>query len=466
MFKPLNLLLFFLLTACHVGQDYQQPLFISDKDVLKELALTPSEKTITTDWYKIFDDNDLNTLLSYLNHSNLTIKQAIERLKQSRLQFAIQSKQSFPMIDANGGYTYQKAHSQSSYATDINTFKIGFDSAWEIDIWGKRQYLSEQYFELMKNSEYNLLQLKAVMTAEIASNYINLRKAQEQLKIAKHNLILQNDILNSISDKYAAGIADDLALSQAQFSVEQTKATIPPLELDIENNKNSLAVLLGVTPNRLPINLDKPKKNITASTFKYTVKDLYKLPLNILRTRPDILAAEAEIRAQNAAVNEAIAELYPNVDLASSFGYVSVSGKSLISPQKQLYGYAPTLSLPIWHWKQLQNNINLQEHIREEYLLNYNNVLLTALVELKNAIYAVEKAYKTNIHQSNSFYKMKNIMALTNEKYKNGLVNFTDVATAEQNLLEAQLSLADSNAQILQSIIAFYKATGGGYNLK
>ncbi len=455
-----------LLSACQVGEEYHQPNFVAEHDIQKNLNLVPNGKGVSRAWYEIFNDNDLNCLVSHALSNNLTVKQAVERLQQARLSLAIYSKENYPMLNASGGYDFSKASDHQEYAYDINVFKVGIDASWELDIWGKGKYITEQYYEFMHNYQYSLLDLEVSIAAEVTGNYINLREAQEKLRIAEHNLKLQRDILQTVRDKYDAGIADDLALNQAEYAVETTKSSIPPLKYEIESYKNALAVLLGVLPSALPIDLQRYKKNITAQTFPYKTSELYNLPLSIVRTRPDIMAAETAIKAQNAAVGEAIANLYPTVSLSATFGFISSSGHSLFNRNSEVYGYTPGLTMPIWHWGQLTNNVELQKHIKEEYILNYNEAMLTAVTELKNAISAVEQAYKTNTYRKNSFYKMQNVMTLTQEKYKNGMVDFTDVATAEQNLLAAQNALAASNAEILQYLTAFYKATGGGYNLR
>lgn len=466
MFKYIVLTGILILTSCNVGEDYSHDYFFSDKEVQKNLDIRPTEEIITNNWYEIFNDSDLNTLIHHSMNSNFTIRQGIERLQQSRLNYMIQSKTSYPMFNASGEYNYSKASDNQDYAYDINAFKTGFDVSWELDIWGKGRYISEQYYNLMHNAAYSLLNIRVSITAEVIANYISLREAQEKLGIANKNLRLQRDIMQTVKDKYNAGIADALALNQAEFAVEKTKASIPPLKTQIENYKNSIAVLLGVLPNNLPVNLDKYKKNITNTAFKYNVQNLYDLPLGVVRSRPDIMSAEVAIRAQNAAVSEAITNLYPNISIGATFGFISKSGHSLFDKNSQIYGYTLGITLPIWHWGQLTNNIELQKHIKEEYILNYNEAMLTALAELKNAITAVEQSYKANAYSQTSLNKMRNVMVLTRNKYENGLIEFTDVATAEQDYLNAQNALAESNAAILQYLTAFYKATGGGYNIK
>ena len=176
------------------------------------------------------------------------------------------------------------------------------------------------------------------------------------------------------------------------------------------------------------------------------------------------MAAETTLKQQNAAVNEAITNLYPSISLTATFGFISSSGHSLFNKNSQIYGYTPGFTLPIWNWKQLSNNVELQKSINEEYILNYNEVILTALTEIKNAISGVKQTYEANRSYKSSVTKMRNILKLSQTKYNNGLISFTDVTTAEQNLLNAQLNLIANNAEILQNITAFYKAVGGGYN--
>lgn len=458
------LVFLFSLQACHVGEDYSSNFPLSDNDIKSNLELTETANIISPEWYKIFKDNVLNTLIQDALKQNLSLEQAKQRLRQSRYSYLINSTTTLPMVNASGEYEFSKASSNQDYAYDINAFKIGVDASWELDIWGKGQYISDQYYEMMQGAQYSIANLKVSITTEIVLNYVNLRAYQEKLRITKQNLTLQKEILDTVISQHKSGIADDLALNQAEYTVEITKASIPNLEYQIETYKNALAVLLGCTPDKLPVNLDVPQKNIVSTAFRFDTKKLNQLPLSVIRLRPDILVSEANIRKQNAAVNEAITNLYPDITLNATFGFISSSGHSLFNKDSQIYGYTPGFTVPIWNWKQLVNNIELQKSAKEEYVLNYNETVLMALTEIKNAISAVKQTYKANQFYLSSVSKMQRIFNLTQTKYKNGLSTFTDVATAEQNLLQAQLELIGNNAEILQNLAAFYKAVGGGYN--
>ncbi|MBR5154749.1 MAG: TolC family protein [Alphaproteobacteria bacterium] len=456
-------ILFLLLTSCSIDKTQEFDTMFSNDEIIDTLKIQKTNKKISNTWYYIFDDPDLNTLLSKAMVSNFSINQAIERLKQSRYSYMIETTGFLPNIDIIGDYNFSKTDNKSFTFDEENFFKSNFDVSWEIDIWGKSNQIKGQYLELINKAKFDLADLKVSIIAEIIINYISLKETENLLIIANKNINIQKDILNMVKEKYNAGIEDTLALRQAEYSLEQTKSTIPLLKQKLESYKNSIAILLGVLPKNLE-NFLKNKKNITSNTFKYSVKSFYKLPLNIIETRPDVKNAETNVREQNYIINQAFIDMLPTVNLEASFGFISKSGNKLFNDNNKIYGYTPTIAIPVWNWGQLKNNVELQKLIHKEYVLAYNEAIISAVMDLKNSLYNIEQTYKTNSYAKNSTNKMRDIFELTKNKYINGIIDFTDLANAEQNLLEAENAYIQSNANILKSITYFYKATGGGYN--
>ena len=177
-----------ILSACSIGEKYKYNEFISDDKIKETLNIEANSKDISSNWYKIFKDSDLNTLILYLEKTNINILQAISRLKQSRQQLNIYSKKMYPIIDINGKFEYQKSNNKDFSFNDTNNFQVGFDASWEIDIWGRGKNISDQYFEIMQQAKYNLSDVKLSMTSEMIKNYINLRLAQEKFRITNKNL--------------------------------------------------------------------------------------------------------------------------------------------------------------------------------------------------------------------------------------------------------------------------------------
>lgn len=453
-----------LLAGCTVGPDYDRPEVYEDLQIAQSLKLTGKNLSISPQWYEQFGDKKLNTLIACALDNSPTIAGGIEKLRQARTVAAINRAEYLPSLNASGKYDFSKVSKNIGAAADTNFFQLGLDASWELDIWGAGRRLNEQSEAEFEEAFYSLHNLKTLLTAEVANNYFLLKTAQEQLRIAKNNLGLQRDIYNTVKEKYDAGIADAAAYNQARYVVETTKALIPTLEYQIEAYKNALAVLTGVLPDKLPANILDPRNNPVNRAYRYDTGQLYDLPASIIRSRPDVKAAERALAAQNAAIGQAVAELYPDFSISALFGFQSGAGSKMFNSDSQAYGYVPSVTLPLFNWNKLQNNVQLQKEILAESYQNYRQVLLQAVEELGNAITAVQKEYTRNRSQRNAVYNMQQVLSSMRDKYENGLIEFSDLLKTEQDLLQAQTTLAASNGAIYQNIIAFYKATGGGYN--
>lgn len=462
--KILSLFTFMLLASCTVGPDYKRPNFVSDDEVAQSLELkNQAVRVIPEDWYKQFNDQTLNYLIKNSLEGSPTVQAAVQKLRQARTTLNINAGKNLPELNLDTSYNYAKPSKNVGMAIKSNYYQTGLDASWELDIWGGGRRLTEASRALFEAAAANLDNVRITLVSEVANNYISLRTAQEQLRIAKKNLTLQENIAELVADKHKFGLADDIALNQAQYAVENTKSLIPTLEYQVEAYKNALAVLTGVLPGQLAITLEPSHDNMVQRRFDYNIDNLFDIPSKVVRARPDVRIAERNLVAKNAAIGQAVADLYPNVSISALFGYQSIRGTRLFTPNSEAFSYAPQITLPIFHWGQLVNNVELQKEIKEEYVQTYKQTLLNAVSEIKDAIVAVDKEYRKNASQHNSVEHMQNVMDYTLEKYKQGLIDFSDQLTAEQSLLASQLALIESNGSIYKNIIAYYKSIGGGY---
>lgn len=457
--KHLYLLLVFI-SACTVGPDYKEPQIYKDEQIAQSLKLSGNNIKISTRWYEQFNDEDLNNLIAAALTQNSDINAGIARLRQARITADINRTQYLPMLNADAKYNYSKASKNIGLSANSNYFQLGLDASWELDIWGAGRRLNEQSRAQFESAIYSLRNLRVAITAEVANNYFALKTAQEQLNIARNNLRLQQDIYRSIAKKYQAGLADAAAYNQAGYITESTKSAIPALEYKIEAYKNALAVLTGLLPNQISIDCSAPIKQ----AYKYNANLLFNLPSDIIRSRPDVKAAERNLAAQNAAIGQAVAELYPNLSISGLFGLQSSAGSKLFNSNSKAYGYTPASLMPLFNWNKLKNNVELQKQIKAESYEAYRQTILQAVEDLSNAITATQKEYAANKAHRNAVYRMRQAFTAMREKYQNGLIEFSDLLKSEQDLLQAETDLAASNGAIYQNIIAFYKATGGGYN--
>lgn len=450
-------------SSCTVGPDYKRPQFFPDTDIAYSLQLSGKEKQVNKEWYKDFNDVFLNTLIARGLQNSPDIKIAIEKLRQSRQSLRINSVQNLPTINADGNYNYAKNSIAEGIRGSTDYYQVGLDASWELDIWGGGRRLTESSLAMLRSASANLDNVKLSLTAEIADNYFKLRQAQEQLRIAKNTLTLQQDLKELVKDKYKAGLADSIALNQAEYLVQTTAMQIPELESTIESYQNSLSILLGQLPGQLQALLDNPVSNPVADKFMYDLSNLYDLPLSIVRNRPDIRIAEASLIAQNAKVGIAISQLFPNLSISGFLGWQAKHLSHLINSSTDMYSYAPAISLPIFHWGALVNNVELQKSLTAEQIELYKASILTAISEIKTSAENIKQEYRRNLATVEALKAQQQVADLTRIKYSQGLLEFSDVLTAEQNLLSAQKDYISANANIYLNLINFYKVIGGGY---
>ena len=261
-----------------------------------------------------------------------------------------------------------------------------------------------------------------------------------------------------MESRYKAGLTDTLALNQSKYVLEQTDASIPPLEASIEQVKNGLAILTGLVPGALEDMLGetRPIPQINAGV-------IIGIPANALRQRPDIRAAERQLVAQIARKKAAKADLWPKFYLVGSIGTEALNTGSLFEGPNKLYSLGPQITFPIFHWGAIKNNIKVQTSKQEQALNNYEQTVLTAVGEVRNAVTAVLKERMRRESLARGTDAAKAALAVASDKYKSGLVDFNNVIAAQQSLLSLSEQYAVSEGQITTDGIQLFKALGGGW---
>ncbi len=462
-YSKLAFLTSLLMMACSVGPDYKQEKLFSDDEISKSLNLQTPFQNQKNFMIVDFGDDVLNQLIKDAEISSPNLKMAILKLRQAREVLKIDVKNGFPTFDISAKYNYVNESDNMETLIKNDYYQIGVDMAWEIDIFGKTRREAESSKAQYRAMVENLKNVNVSLISDIATNYINLRMAEQNLKNMRENILLQEDVYNIISERFNADLVDEMTLSQSKYLLENMKMQVPMLEYQREMYANALAVLLGKLPQSLDEFLQSENKNLVSRVFEYDVEKLYRLPVSIIRSRPDVRMAEENLISQNAEIGVAVANVYPSFSLSGFLGFQSLKFSNLIERDSVGHSLVPKMVLPLFHFSQLRNNIEVQKLKRDEAEINYEQTLLNAVAELRNAIVAIDKEYKVNKSASLAYQKMSEVSYLMWKKYLSGLVEYTDVLTAEQNRLEAQTNMVNSNANLYKNIITFYKAIGGKY---
>ena len=419
-------------------------------------ALTPER---LASWWNVFNDPMMTELILESLENNRDLTEARAKVTEARASLGISQANLLPWLDStnfwNNGRTPVQAGGTGS---GTNLYKLGIDASWEIDIFGGQRVNVRAQRATLEAQYAALYSTWTSLASEVAMNYISLRTLQERLAIARYNLGLQQDTVDIQQSKVDSGLADSLALKQAQYTMEQTKAGIPSIETSIEQVKNALAILVGEVPGTLEEKLTgkQPIPKISGT-------ELIGVPANAIRQRPDIRQAERLLVAQLARKKSAQADLWPKFYLTGSIGTEAGNWGSLFTGPAKLYSFLPQISWPIFHAGAIRNNIKVQGAIAEQLLAAYEQTVLSAVGEVRDSLSANVKEYERNESLKRGVEAAQTALDVANDKYANGLVDFTNVINAQRSLTALSEEYVISEGQISTNAVKLFKALGGGW---
>jgi NodT family efflux transporter outer membrane factor (OMF) lipoprotein len=452
----------FMLSSCMtVGPDYSPPDMQTPVAWQKEVGNTPydrSNQDTLASWWTTFNDPVLTTLMESAVSENLSLREALSRVRQARIQRGITGADRFPSVNASGsaGRSYREDAEGDFAGTD--SFMLGLDASWELDIFGgvKRSLeASDAELEATQESYRNVL---VSLLAETATNYIQLRSYQSRLLVAEENLRSQEETFNITQWRYQAGLTTGLDVERARANLEGTRAQIPSLKSSLEQTKNRIAILLGEPPGALDEALDVYKP-VPVPPEEIAVG----IPADLLTRRPDLRKAERDLAAQTARIGAAKAQRFPRITLSGNIGLDALNLEDLVGRDSLSTGATAGISWPVFKAGAITKNIELQWELRDQTLLVYKEVLLTALEDVENALTAYAYELARREHLLKGLQSAQRSAEISREQYSSGLIDFQSVLDTERSLLSSQDQVAQSDAQVIINLISLYKALGGGW---
>lgn len=424
-----------------------------------DAAEAPTPEMLAS-WWDSLGDETLTELIMLALNNNRDLVSARSRVTEARAALGISKSAVLPWLDNKDSWSRVKTSANSTgTGQTVSVYRLGLDAAWEIDIFGgRRQDIKASTATL--EAQYAALHNSWVsLSSEVAVNYLSLRTLQERLRIAEANLVLQEDNLGMLQSQYDSGLADALALSQARYIYEQTKASIPTIRTSIEQSLNALSILTGTVPGSLELVLGEYKPLPVPNG----AENLVGIPADYLRQRPDIRMAERQFIAQVARTKSARADMWPKITFVGSIGLEALSSGSIFSGASKAFSFGPAITLPIFHAGAIRNNIRVQTARQEQSLAAYEQTVLGAVAEVRNSLTANAQERLRNESLRAGVEAAQTAYDVANDKYKNGLTDFYNVIDAQRSLLSLQEALAISDGQVLSNLVGLYKALGGGW---
>jgi len=462
-----------LAASCALGPRYTPPTPTMPAH-WREMAaaVQPSGPPDLEQWWTAFQDPLLDDLVGRAVEANLDLKIAAARVREARAVRGIAASAALPQVDVHG----QAARTERSDAVPpFNTaaaggspfgsrtqsiFEAGFDAEWELDVFGGVRSDVEAAIAQVQSAEEARRDILVTLLADLARNYAELRGTQRQLEILDATVQSQQETLDLAQARFDAGLGTALDVERAEGLLEATKSRRPELERQANRAMYRLDVLIGREPGTLAPALE-PSKRLPQQPP--SLPEL--LPSDLLSRRPDLRRAERDVAAAVARLRVARADLFPRFSIGGSFGRRSEDVSDLGLTGSQFWFLVGGVRLPILSGGRIRANIQAQDAKQEEALRQYEKAVLTAVEDVENALSAQIREQRRLETLRAAVAANRRALDLATERYTGGLENFLSVLDAQRAVYGAEDGLAQSETSAVVSLIAVYKALGGGWTL-
>jgi len=423
---------------------------------------------VDAEWWRQFHDRELETLIVRAAKENVNLRAAISRVQQARSNVYVARADGLPQIDASVEASRNRtrqlaAQSPTSYEivpVELNNFEGGVNFSWELDVFGRiRNEVRAAKFDALAADE-NRHDVLVSLLGDVGRYYADLRGTQLRIDIARKNIEIEQNIVELTRSRTAAGLGTDFDVKQAEAQLDSVEAAVPPLEYTMRADIHRLSVLTGQEPDALTSEL-LASKPLPATPPVIPVG----LPSELLKRRPDIRSADAQLQAQMARIGQAKADYFPRFSLTGSADRQNTQVRFLTFGASSIYSIGPTIQVPVFQGGRIRANVALQKSRAVELANSYRNTILNALEETQNAIenYCREQDRHEALDASDK--DQQAALELAEVQYKAGLTNFLPVLDAERQLYSIQDQLATSSSMLVGDTVTIYRSLGGGWNV-
>jgi NodT family efflux transporter outer membrane factor (OMF) lipoprotein len=417
----------------------------------------PADEDSITHWWTVFNDPVLTSLEERALKSNFDLRTALSSIEQARANRLSASGSLLPSVSVTGNASGGRGSSRSGgQVTHNNAAEI--DASWEPDFFGRVRKNVAAYDVDIQTAQENLRNTMVSLTAELALDYVNLRSYQSQIAVTQSNLAKYRETYEMTRAKRDSGLTSDLDVEQALETVQSTEAMIPTLEINLQQTKNALAILLAQRPGSLDAELSevKPLPVVPAEVA-------VGIPGDLVRRRPDVRSAERQVAAQFLRVGVAKANLYPSFSLSGTFLFGAQNILNVLTPASLGSTVAGSISQTIVNRRNLKAQVKLQNALLDQYEISYDSTLLGAVKDVENSLLAFGQDQVKRKSLASATQSAEQAAEISHELYASGLKDFLTVLDSERTLLTVQNNLVQTDATVDTDLIQLYKALGGGW---
>lgn len=449
-----------------VGPDFKRPeVPLTENWGPKGDPRIAAQTAADSQWWKTFNDPALDRLVELAYKQNLPLQVAGLRIVEARARLGVATGQQYPQVQAAfGSVTAQKLSGAVVNVAGLDStfvdYQVGFDAVWEVDFWGKYRRGVQAQSDNVLASVADYYTALVSLTAETARTYTVIRTFEVLIDQARENERIQQEGLQIADSRFRNGATSELDVTQAATLLESTRATIPQLQAGLQQARNALSTLLGQPPGMLD-ELLAGNRQIPQAPALVAVG----MPAELLRRRPDIRSAELTAAAQCARIGVAKADLYPSFALFGSIGLQATTGAGTTFglADSLFYSLGPQIRWPFFQYGRVKNQVRVEDARFQQLLVGYHNAVLQAAQEVEDALAGYLNAQETAVFQQRAVQAAQRSVELAVVQYREGAVDYQRVLDAERSLLQQQNNLVQARSSVATSLIALYKALGGGW---
>ncbi len=453
------------LSSCLATKSYEKPEIDTENLYPFENVELDSTTLATMPWQEVFKDRQLQDLIEEALANNLNLLDAIQQIRVAEANFYQGKMSLLPSLTANGSASYsEQSDNNVNFGDDLGDisipaseqYSVSLQSSWELDVWGKLSSIKRSAFAALMQTEALRRAVQTRLIADVANAYYQLMALDRQLQITRETVKNRRNDVETVKSLKEGAILTGASVQQSIANRYAAEVIIPQLEQQITEQENVLSILLGRTQNTVQRgNLDEQQPIDSLATG---------MPAQLLRNRPDIIAAEYAFRSAFEQTNNARAYFYPAFRLTAEGGFQSLETKDLFEPGSVFYNLAAGLTQPIFNRGENKARLKRTKAQQEQALLQLRSSILNAGREVSNALNQYQNADQRLELRQKQLQALEKAVEFSRELLQYGEANYTDVLTAQQNLLSAQLSNVSDRLQQLTAGVNLYRALGGGWD--
>jgi multidrug efflux system outer membrane protein len=431
------LLVIIIINACKVGPNYKTPEPEIDSTAVyryDSLQLAMTDSALNVNWWELFQDPVLDSLINIGLRENKDILIASARIEQAREQVGIAKADYWPkfgyQIGASRGNLLQ-GFLPTDGSSPENMF-TGFGTLnWELDFWGKFRRATESAKASLVASEYGKRTVQIGLISQIAETYYSLLDFMWRMDISRHTLELRQESLDIIRERYDKGIIPEIDVNQAEIQRAIAAASVPLYQRRVAVTENALNILLGRNPGPVMLGTD-----LYDQTMPPDIP--VGLPSMLVNRRPDILRAEELLHAQNAQIGVAVAQRFPAISLTGLLGVAS-NDISNLTAGGAAWSVGGSLLGPLFEFGKNKRRVEVERYRTEQALYEYELTVITAFKEVEDALVSISTLKEELQYRLDHVNAALNARNLSKERYDKGVTSFLELLESERQAFEAEL---------------------------